>query len=110
MVLRAPITYLLVVWVSSVTFGASSFAQTPTPSNAASKADAMPVRSAFDGYRAHSDEPVSNWRAANDNVARIGGWREYARQAQSDQADRAEGATPPRPGAQDAKPGVKALP
>ena len=39
-------------------------------------------RSPFAGYRALAEEPVGNWRAANDEVGRIGGWREYAREAQ----------------------------
>lgn len=38
--------------------------------------------SAFDGYTPFTDEPVGNWAAANHNVARIGGWREYAKQVQ----------------------------
>lgn len=39
-------------------------------------------KSAFEGYQAYSDDPMVNWKAANDDVARIGGWREYAKQAQ----------------------------
>ena len=38
--------------------------------------------SAFNGYKPYTDEPLGNWKAANDNVAQIGGWREYAKQAQ----------------------------
>jgi hypothetical protein len=38
-------------------------------------------RSAFDRYRAMSDENVGSWRDANDLVGRIGGWRAYAREA-----------------------------
>ncbi len=41
-----------------------------------------PYKSAFEGYRAYSDDKMTSWRAANDEVARVGGWREYARQAQ----------------------------
>ena len=48
---------------------------TPAPASA-------PYKSAFEGYQAYSDEPMVNWKAANDEVARIGGWRAYARQAQ----------------------------
>ena len=48
-------------------------AKTPVPA---------PYKSAFEGYQAYSDNPMVNWKAANDEVARIGGWREYARQAQ----------------------------
>ena len=38
--------------------------------------------SAFEGYKLYTDEPVGNWKAANEAVAKIGGWREYAKQAQ----------------------------
>lgn len=42
-------------------------------------------RSAFEGYRRYSDEPVGSWRQANDTVRQIGGWQEYARESQSPQ-------------------------
>ncbi len=57
-------------------------AQTTAPQNATGKAVPVPYQSAFEGYRSYADEPVANWKAANDTAARIGGWREYARQAQ----------------------------
>ena len=38
--------------------------------------------SAFDGYKPYAEEPMTNWKAANDSVAQIGGWREYAKQTQ----------------------------
>ncbi len=41
-----------------------------------------PYKSAFESYQTYSDDPMVNWKAANEDVARIGGWREYARQAQ----------------------------
>jgi len=43
----------------------------------------VPYKSAFEGYRAYSDDNMTHWKAANDEVARIGGWREYAKQAQN---------------------------
>jgi hypothetical protein len=52
-------------------------AQTAAPS-----APPIPYPSAFEGYKSYTDEPIGNWKAANESVARIGGWREYARQAQ----------------------------
>ena len=104
MVLGYPITLSFVVLVASVTYAAASFAQTPAVSSTARTSPTAPARSAFEGYSAYSDEPVSNWQAANDNVARIGGWREYARQAQSDQP------APPSVAQQDAKPALKAAP
>ena len=52
-------------------------------------------RSAFDGYRPFDDAPVAAWRASNDTVGRIGGWRAYAREAQ--EALAAPAPTPPSP-------------
>jgi hypothetical protein len=37
-------------------------------------------------YRLAGDVPLLSWREANDEVARIGGWRVYARQAQQAEA------------------------
>ena len=42
---------------------------------------ALPA-SAFKGYKPYTDESTGNWKAANDTTARIGGWREYAKQVQ----------------------------
>ena len=55
------------------------------PDLAASAVGATPApfKSAFEGYQTYSDDKMTNWRAANDEVARIGGWREYAKQAQA---------------------------
>jgi hypothetical protein len=38
-------------------------------------------RSAFDTYRRYADAPVVSWKEANEQVARIGGWQAYAREA-----------------------------
>lgn len=40
-------------------------------------------QSAFKDFRRITDEPVGSWRAANETVNRVGGWRAYAREAQS---------------------------
>lgn len=39
-------------------------------------------RSAFDGYRPFSEQPLDSWREANDRVGQIGGWQAYAREGQ----------------------------
>lgn len=45
-----------------------------------------------------ADVPVGDWRAANDTVTRIGGWRSYLRQAaQPDAPASAPAGTSPRP-------------
>jgi hypothetical protein len=43
-------------------------------------------RSALEAYRPYSSEKILDWKQANDNTTRIGGWREYARQAQEPDA------------------------
>lgn len=49
-------------------------------------ASPLPYRSAFEGYPAFDEQPVAPWKASNDTVARIGGWRAYAQEAQAAQA------------------------
>lgn len=39
--------------------------------------------SAFATYRPHVDQPVGDWRAANEAVLRAGGWRAYGREAEA---------------------------
>src|SRR5690606_20510646 len=65
---------------------------TSAPARAASAAPAVPppatvsppetsYQSALEGYKRFTDEPVGSWKAANDRVAQIGGWRSYAQEA-----------------------------
>lgn len=58
---------------------------------------ALNYESAFAGYRRLDDPRPTSWREANDAVARIGGWRFYAREAQ--QPDAAPAAKPTEPAA-----------
>ena len=67
------------VWLVS-----AAQAQTAIPSTLPTSPASYP--SAFVDYKPFSDEPIGNWKAANDEVARIGGWREYAKQAQSSES------------------------
>lgn len=54
---------------------------------AATPAAPQPVyRSAFEGYRPFTDEPVRPWRETNDTVGRLGGWKAYARESQASDA------------------------
>jgi len=46
-----------------------------------SGASPLKFRSAFEGYSPYTDEKTVDWKQANDNVGKIGGWREYAREA-----------------------------
>jgi len=38
-------------------------------------------QSVFDGYQAMSEPKLTPWRAANDTVREVGGWRAYAKEA-----------------------------
>jgi hypothetical protein len=60
---------------------AGALAQPQTP--AAQSAVEPTSRSAFDDYQGFHDEAVRPWRESNDNVAHIGGWRAYAKEAQA---------------------------
>jgi hypothetical protein len=51
------------------------------PADANAEVPALVHRSAFTSYRAAGEIEVGSWREANDTVARIGGWRAYAREA-----------------------------
>lgn len=67
----------------------------PDPADPAAPVPAAAYRSPFAGYRPLGDEAVGSWRAANDEVGRIGGWREYAREAQAPGVTPEESGRPP---------------
>ncbi len=70
----------------------------PDPADPTARVPAAAYRSPFADYRPLGDEAVGNWRAANDEVGRIGGWREYAREVQeADSPSKAPGAPAPKP-------------
>ena len=49
------------------------FAAESMPTDAAAAVPAATYRSAFEGYRPATEEPVADWRALNEEVAAIGG-------------------------------------
>jgi hypothetical protein len=69
-----------------------SNAATTDPSNGNALVPPVKYQSPFHGYRPLGEDKAIPWKAANDEVQRIGGWREYAREAR-------EPATPAPPGA-----------
>ena len=87
----------------------------PDPLDAQATVPALNYRSSFAQNRALSGEKVISWREANDSVARIGGWRVYAREAQQSDAAQAPASVPvarpvaPAAGAA-AKPASAAMP
>ena len=86
----------LLRWLVRATLCTSAFAAqaqgagSPTPApvtrsdplDAKVNVPALSYRSSFSRFRAFSDDKPVFWREANDAVARIGGWRVYAREAQ----------------------------
>ena len=62
--------------------------------------------SPFAQYRPFAAEVLGPWKAVNDEVGRIGGWKVYAREvyeATKREADGKPSAAPPDPGGQRAK-------
>lgn len=53
-----------------------------SPLDSQERVPAVRYQSAFDGYRRLQDTQPGDWRAANETVGRIGGWRVYAREAE----------------------------
>ncbi len=81
----------------------ASPAARPDPLDAQAGVPALNYASSFARYRRMSEAQPIPWREANDAVARIGGWRAYARETQ--QPDAAGAATPSQtPGAPAASP------
>ena len=71
----------------------------PDPLNPRAAVPPLVHGSALASYRRLAEVPVGSWREANDQVARIGGWRAYAREANEPQvpaaAPAAAASTPP---------------
>jgi len=71
--------------VALTAIAATAGAQTSAPAAAdpqAASGTADPgYRSPFEAYQRFTQEQVGSWKAANDNVGRIGGWRQYAKEA-----------------------------
>jgi len=77
---------------------APAAAQRPDPADPGADVPVAVHRSAFTSYRAAGEVEVGSWREANDTVARIGGWRAYAREAaQPDGSAGPDPAAPSRP-------------
>ncbi|MES2105297.1 MAG: hypothetical protein V4634_14850 [Pseudomonadota bacterium] len=70
--------------------------QRPNPLDAQAVVPPVVYQSTLQHYRPFADQEVSPWKESNDNTARVGGWRAYARQAQEPDASDA------RPAAKDA--------
>jgi hypothetical protein len=77
--MRYPLFFALIV---SAAGAAAEPADKPAgPADASVRVPAIKYESAFAGYRPLHTEALIPWKAANDEVGRIGGWRVYAREA-----------------------------
>ena len=83
----AAIVLLVVSLWTTQAVAQTSEAVSAKPVSPATSANAAPppYRSALEGYRAYTDEKIVDWKDANATVARIGGWREYAKEASREQ-------------------------
>jgi hypothetical protein len=53
--------------------------------------------SVFEGYQPMSEPKLTPWRAANDTVREVGGWRAYAKEAAAANATAAAATPAPQP-------------
>jgi hypothetical protein len=67
----------------------------PDPLDPAAAVPRLEYRSALRGYRPLADTPPGDWRALNDQVHRVGGWRTYLRQAHAPEPAASTPAAPP---------------
>ena len=58
----------------------------PDPIDAEAIVPGVPYRSPFHDYRPLGDDKLLSWKASIDEVAKIGGWRVYAKEAREPQA------------------------
>lgn len=76
---------------------APSLALAQMPDDAPPKVDyQLSYRSALAGYEVYKEQSVQPWKAANDKVGEIGGWRAYAKEMR--QSAPAAGQDQPAPG------------
>lgn len=95
----------LIPWLAAVALFATPWAaraqgvtpaERPDPLNAAAAVPALDYASSFMHYRRTVDATptATAWPAANETVNRIGGWRAYAREAQTTDAPTGVSPTP----------------
>lgn len=103
-----PILSLLLVVATQVLAQPTPISSRPDPLDPKATVPALRYESATAQHRRLSDEKTVSWRDANDTVARIGGWRVYAREAQ--QSDPPAPAIAKPPGAMPADTMSKPMP
>lgn len=93
MIHRFPLRCWAVALAACAATAASAQAPATAPTPTAT------YRSTFEGYQPFGDQQVRAWKESNDNVGRIGGWREYAKEAQQAESKPAQApaSAPARP-------------
>ena len=76
----------------------------PDPADPTASVPPVIYVSPFKQYQPLGDEQVTAWKAANDLVEKIGGWRVYAREAQEPAPAAGQPARPGQPPAPQTKP------
>jgi len=75
----------------------------PDPADPRSSAPSISYVSPLQQYHPLGDEQVTSWKAANDLVEKIGGWRIYAKEAQEPEPAAEQAGRPYQPSAPPAK-------
>lgn len=68
--------FICLAWLLST----GSWAESPDPLDAQAATPALHYQSPLKAYQGFSEQPLHDWREANDLVGRIGGWRTYAQE------------------------------
>lgn len=66
-------------------------------------------QSVFEGYRKYADARVESWKALNENVGQIGGWRVYLKEAHQPDPPATAPAGPAKGGASETPPAASTL-
>lgn len=67
-------------WLAVLALPVGAWAEPPDPLDAQAATPAVHYQSPLKAYQGFSEQPLHNWREANDLVGRIGGWRTYAQE------------------------------
>lgn len=66
--------------LASLVLPVGAWAESPDPLDAQAATPALHYQSPLKAYQGFSEQPLHNWRQANELVGRIGGWRTYAQE------------------------------
>jgi len=67
----------------------SAWAELPDPLDSAAVTTVLDYQSPLKTYQGFREQPLRNWREANELVGRIGGWRTYAMEPWEQSSDSA---------------------